>query len=117
MKPATTYGLLPQNTQKTAGLFQKISFGTVTLQVVDGTLPSCPEPKVRYTRKPRSHLPGSSRDPNARNPPSFNEAMQDFTRDITALKGTWEVIVKIANGVPVQWDFEEVGPLQSILNN
>jgi hypothetical protein len=113
----TTYGAFAQDAQKTAKLFQKISFGTVTLRVVDGILPLCPEPKIRYTRKPRSHLPGSTREPNARNPPSFSDAMRDFTRDIAALTGTWEVIVKVANGVPVQWDFEEIGSSQAVLNN
>lgn len=103
--------------QRTADLFHRIGFGSVTLRIINGIIPPAPEPKIRYTRKPRSHLPCSSRESNARNPPNFNDAMRDFVRDITALEGTWEVIVKVANEVPVQWDFEEIGPLQAMLNN
>jgi len=108
---------MPHNPQKTLSLFQQIGFGSVIIRVANGCVSSTPEPKVRYTRKPRSHLHRSEREPHARHPPGIKDAMRDFLHDIEGLTGVWDVTVKVANGVPVQWDFEEVRPLQSTLKN
>ena len=107
-----TYGIYPLTVQKVTALFKSVGFGLVTIRVVDGDIPTNPRSKIRYTRKPRSHLQDSSRDQNSKKPPSFNDAVQEFLQDIVTLKGTWEVAVKVVNTVPAQWDFEEIGPLQ-----
>ena len=108
----TTYGIYPINIQKVTALLKSVGFGLVTIRVVDGSIPSTPTSKIRYTRKPRSHLQEYGRDQSTKKPPSFNEAVQEFLQDIEKLKGTWEVAVRVANTVPIQWDFEEIGPLQ-----
>jgi len=38
------------------------------------------------------------------------EAIRDLQEDISQLKGTWEVTIKVANSVPIKWDVEEVRP-------
>lgn len=89
-------------------LLNKTKYGEVIMSITDGAISPGKEPRVRYSRKPRSHLAPGSRDAGGRPPPG--KAMADLHDDITQLKGEWEVAVQVANTVPIKWDLEEVRP-------
>lgn len=116
-KQNTTYGLLATPEAKFSAIFQQVEFGFVTIQVVDGEVSAAQEPRVRFSRKPRSHLKSSKRDPTDKPPPSRAEAIRDLLEDIGELKGMWEVTIQVSNSIPFKWDFEKVRPLRSAQSN
>ena len=108
----TTYGHLATPRAKLTAVFNDVKFGAVTLLIVDGTLAPVPEIKIRYSRKPRSHLGVNKRDSTDKPQASQADVIRDLLEDISPLQGSWEVIIQIANSIPIKWDFEEIGPLQ-----
>lgn len=87
-------------------LLAKTKYGEVIMSITDGAISPGKEPRVRYSRKPRSHL--RSRDAGGGAP--SDRAVADLRDDITRLKGEWEVAVQVANTIPIKWDLEEVRP-------
>lgn len=93
-------------------LFSGVSFGTVTLPLVDG-VPDCGAAKIRYSGKPRSHGCGKGELRREKPPPSQGAAVRDLLAQVTHLKGSWELTLQVANKIPFKWDYEEVRPLRS----
>ncbi len=98
-------------------LFKDIEFGEAILRVRDGKLAVDHQPRVRYSRKPRSHLGSRKCDANGKPQPSQAQAIRDFMADISPLHGDWEVAVQVANATPLKWEFEEVRPLRDTHSN
>lgn len=89
-------------------LLADVEFGMATLRVRDGEILRVPKPRIRFSEK-ATCAPDLSRSRRGV-PSTFDAAIRRLSRRIEKLTGVWEVTVKVADGVPVIWEYEETGP-------
>ncbi len=93
---------LPPPQRWLAGVLYKIRFGSVSVRVRDGAPQKQPAPEIVYTRKP-----GKRNAQIKGNPPEDFPLAEDtlgLLKDIEGLSGEWIVKIKVADGLPQQWE-------------
>ncbi|MCH7228593.1 hypothetical protein [Haloferula sp. A504] len=89
-------------------VLNRMRFGTVTFQVLDGRIMDDPKPKLRHSGKPGGRGSPPARDLKGRYCGSRPDAVGDFLAEVATLSGTWEMTLKVTDRVPIHWEYEEL---------
>ena len=85
---------------------REAKFGTIHgVKVRDGLIITPQGPRVVRTGKPCGGRPP---DPLA-SEESLIEALRDLAREFSAMRGDWDLTVKVAHGTILSWDVEQIG--------